>query len=192
MKVKNKTEYRMVDLKKIFTQVIRRIEKVEGKLPDQRKYLLVNVVHTQGRGYSGLAEIDGYYMKIRLPKSKNVEINNRKVAWLFEHELMHILGYRHKQMGGSKYPKNYEEWAWADEMEIRLQEEKVVEEEPKENIQVRRYEHVLVMLEQRELKLDETKRAVKRIEKQIVGWNRKKLYYEMAFARKETCRIQQG
>jgi hypothetical protein len=102
-------------------------------------------------------------MKLRLP---DTNINPDKLAKLFIHELKHIRGFRHKDM------ISYIEYntSWAKNYTINS---KAKIEKPKEDLQIKRYKHILEMYTKKVSQL-------KRLKNQIKKWESKKKYYEKA------------
>ncbi len=117
MKILNKSRWDTVDLKKVFTEVLRRNSKVEGKLDKwQHQNLKITVVSSRYR-YSGYATYNGVSVRLRIP-SENID--PVLVAWLFEHELCHIRGYHHNQLDKAMMGRDSkDDWAWAKEFSIR-------------------------------------------------------------------------
>ena len=169
MQVTNKTRYETRDLRRIFCEVIRRSSKVEGPVERwQIKHLSVTVKTTKGVGrYKGWATLHGATMFIKLPDEKATPT---MTAWLFDHELQHIRGYGHRQMSRNSY--RWEEWEWAKDLPLRMKAEKT---KPVEDLQLRRYQHVVEMVEQKT-------KATRRLQGQLKKWTERKKYYEKALA----------
>lgn len=188
MKVTNKTNWQTSDLKKIF------IECCKTKL-DSWKYLKVEVTYSASRWIHGRAGYGGGLrgggnVKIFLPRNpidkKYIDgryteprpyafLNFKQVlAWVFIHELHHVLGKHHREMKDSyylhwrSYARNPEKMSWVDDLQLRKEE---VKEKPKMDLQTKRYEHVLAALKIKKSKL-------KRLQNQIKKWTQKRKYYE--------------
>lgn len=195
MKIINKTNYDTKVLRKIFSVALRLNEESEGKyLKKQREEILVTYSIKKHKYPSGLATINGSWMKIKIPKDyKDVKI----VAWIFEHELYHNRGYRHR-----KYPKFFKIYPDFDrapnnylpkiEFEDRYKELnglnlvekqekqqiktiKFKQEKPKQTIREIRYNRVIV-------KVEEIKRKIRRYENMLKKYEYKKKYYERSLA----------
>ena len=178
MKIINKTSWDAKSIKKLLTVALRRNEKIEGRLT-QRNYLEVEIVYSRikhwlpdpNKSFSGYAYIGGKYMRLRIPKKI---VDPRMLARIFDHELYHIRGFRHRQMQGvgGRFlnTNNLEVDKWALEYPIIAKEVKL---KPKKDLQLKRYENVLKTLKMKMSKL-------KRLQNQIKKWNQKKRCYEMA------------
>ncbi len=111
MKVVNKTKWNTRDLKRIFVSALNENNKVEGKY-FYDSTLTVEVVYSNGLGkdtasfykhynikpklrYTGCAYLNRPWMRLRIPR-ENVE--PKRLARVFIHELDHVRGYRHPQM----------------------------------------------------------------------------------------------
>jgi len=184
MKIINRTKWDTLDLKKILTKALHEEEKIEGRLSN-KGYLEVEIISAGKwnkkfieyfksknrdipevrKAYSGYAYINGDYMKLRLP---DTNIDTDKLAKLFIHELKHIRGFRHKDMiSYIEYNTN-----WAKDYIINL---KAKIKKPKEDLQIKRYKHVLEMYTKKVNQL-------KRLKNQIKKWESKKKYYEKVLA----------
>ena len=165
MKLLNKSRWKTLDLKKLFTEVIRRNSKVEGKL-DQWKKIEIEIISSRNRCYSGHAMYNGAYIRLRFPTEN---IDPVFVAWLFEHELYHIRGYHHNQLDKATMGRgSMDEWAWAKEYSI---EATLPKSKPKEDIQLKRYNRILAVIQTKA-------KTLKRLQNQIKKWTLKKRYYE--------------
>lgn len=184
MKIINKTNWDTLDLKKVLTRALDEDDKVEGKY-GYRSYLEVTISYSKGypswvvkryqernkelpvrERYSGNAWVGGTRMVLRVPRGK---IDTRLLSRVFKHELDHCRGFKHNQMGGRYLDtKDLGRDNWALSYPIRQKEARV---EPKPDLQVRRYEHVLEMLKAK-------KSQLKRLQNQIKKWNQKRKYYE--------------
>ena len=170
MKIENKTNYLTSDLRKLFTRCVRADEKIEGKLFTYRgEKLTVTVTHSKSLyRVSGKAVINGYHLWMHLPHNmQHVTIN--QIVFIFVHELAHIRGYRHKDIN------DYVIRQFTDKMLEKdagmLREKPAKAPKAKSDIQVQRYEHVLVMVTKKEKQL-------KRLQKQLTKWTQKRKYYE--------------
>lgn len=196
MKILNKTQWDTNSLKKLFSRALREDEKIQGKLK-QRKHLIATI--TTGR-YSGYAFYNGNRMRICIPNGKpklpswwntkkkrgeNLSEDDQrfyqqqirhaqlllkdmpqKLSRLFLHELDHIRGYHHREMPKSLKAYDVE---WAKGYQIIPKQVKAPKQ--KEDIQLKRYNHVLEIIE--------TKQSIlKRTQKQMRKWMTKKRYYE--------------
>ncbi|GAI43134.1 unnamed protein product, partial [marine sediment metagenome] len=172
MKVINTTEYQTKDLKKIF------IECCKTKL-DSWKNLRVEVNYSKSRWITGEAPYGRRKVEIFLPRNpidkEYIEAKwtiprpyaylnfKRVLAWVFIHELHHVLDRHHRGMIGNYYnhwrfyANNPEKMNWIDDLPLRKKEIKI---KPKEDLQLKRYEHVLAMLKDKKSKL-------KRLQNQI-------------------------
>lgn len=188
MKVINETNWQTSDLKKIF------IGCCKTKL-DSWKNLKVEVTYSRSRWIHGKARYGGGLygrgkVEIFLPRKPiNKEyidarwteprpyayLNFKRVlAWVFIHELCHVVGRRHREMANSYYYEwrfyahNPGRMSWVDSLLLREKEIKV---KPKVDLQLKRYDHVLATLKDKKSKL-------KRLQNQIKKWDQKRKYYE--------------
>ena len=95
MKIQNKTAWQTRDLKRIFCETLRRNERIEGKLGQYQKTNLFVVVVSAYNHLNAIALINGAWIKFIIPKD---EVSKLALAQMFEHELQHLRGYRHKSM----------------------------------------------------------------------------------------------
>ncbi len=95
MKIQNKTAWLTRDLKRICCEVLRRNEKIEGKLGQYQKTNLFVVVVSAYNHLNAIALINGAWIKFIIPKD---EVSKLALAQMFEHELQHLRGYRHESM----------------------------------------------------------------------------------------------
>ncbi len=192
MKVNNETNYKTNNLRKLFTEVIKRNEKLEGALAIyQKRALRIKVVYTKATfrtrkadeskplsadnikhttisdSYHGCATVHGYNLTLRIPR--DVPINLPTLAYLLDHEFMHIRGYRHNKMEPYNHwdTHNYQ---WAETFVINKKEET---EKPKVNLVDKRYKHVLEMIKKKE-------KQIKVLKHSLEKWNKKRKYYEKA------------
>jgi len=134
MKIINSTEYQTRDLKKIF------IECCKIKL-DSWKNLRVEVSYTKSRWITGKAHYGGRKVEIFLPinpiDKEYIEIRwtiprpyaylnfKQVLAWVFMHELHHVLNRHHREMIGNYYSHwrfyaaNPEKMNWVDDLPLR-------------------------------------------------------------------------
>ena len=183
MKVINSTEYQTRDLKKVF------IECCKTKL-DSWKNLKVEVSYSKSRWITGKAPYGRRKVEIFLPRNpidkEYIEAKwtiprpyaylnfKRVLAWVFIHELHHVLDIRHRGMIGNYYSHwrfyaaNPEKMNWADDLPLRKKE---IKAKLKVDLRLKRYEHVLAILKEKKSKL-------KRLQNQIKKWNQKRKYYE--------------
>jgi len=168
MIVKNQTHWQTRDLKRVFCETLRRNSKIEGKLRmrmGRQISIFVEVVYSR-RSYSGWAQYGGIAMHLRVLRD---ELNGAELACLFEHELEHIRGYRHRSMSRAWQSERF---AWATNAEkfpFRRKEMKPVK--PKADTQLKRYANVLK-------KVAEKERALKRLQRLLKKWRQKQRYYE--------------
>lgn len=180
MEIINKTGWDTLDLKKVLTRALDEDDKIEGKYK-YRSSLTVAISYSKGHPswvvehckkggrelparelYSGSAWVGGSRMKLRVPREK---FNVERFARVFIHEMSHIRGFRsHRAIGTVKD----EDLKWTRGYSVKEKEIKV---KPKVDLQLKRYEHVLVMLKAK-------KSQLKRLQNQIKKWNQKKKYYE--------------
>ncbi|GAF91530.1 unnamed protein product, partial [marine sediment metagenome] len=94
----------------------------------------------------------------------------QNVAEVFLHELAHIRGYHHDAIG--RYiTKADEKRAKEIVGDFKFEMKKPKPPKPKEDLQVRRYNHVIDMVTAKE-------KQIKRLQNQLTKWRRKKNYYE--------------
>ena len=169
MKIKNKTKWCRKDLKKFFYRCIKEYRKQSKN--EKKTNIRIEVTYSKENGYSGVARLNGTWMKLRLPKK---EINNIALAKLFIHEYEHNLGYGHRATtrywgaDDDTLVGIYKIKEWAGEYKIN---EVVKLPKPKEDLQVIRYNQVI-------RKLEKKQKALKRLQKLIKKWSAKKRYYE--------------
>lgn len=166
MKVKNQTTYRTADLRKLFTATLRKFETDEGKIePYIKRRLVIQIKRSKTHRVRGNAILNGFHVNLWLSK----EATPNLVAWIFDHELFHIVGYKHSQMGpGKTAGRTPPDFDWANIFPLR---EKKVKPKKKEDLQVKRYRHTIKMVE------DKTGK-IKRLTGQLKKWQRKRKYYE--------------
>jgi hypothetical protein len=176
VKVTNDTRYPTRELRKIFTEVHRRIAKYEGCLP-QWKSIEVNVVYSRKRHTSGWAYRSGYYTKLCIRRGI---ISVHSVAYLFAHEMMHLYGYGHNRMGNRGHSAPVD----LDDIEQVLGFADIKEREPQKKkrpegveLQQQRYLRVLELEREWQSKLKRAQNALKK-------YRRKKRYYERELTKK--------
>lgn len=161
MQVINKTKYRTDDLHKFFRAGF----KAEGE--DHKEYI-IEVNHAKGEWVHGYAYYNSYNMTLHLPKD---HVGPKNLAQVFVHELGHCLSLHHKDM--------MDVWEievpWIEGLAICKKE---VKPKPKKDIQAKRYEHALLMLNRHVDKLAREKRLAKK-------WEQKVRYYEKAFEKRQ-------
>lgn len=180
MKVINKTHWDTLDLKKVLTKALDEDDKVEGRYK-HRSYLEVTISYSKGYPswaikhykkqnkvlpireiYSGSAWVNGTGMTLRVPREK---FNVEHFVEVFIHEMSHIRGIRsHGAIGTVKD----EDLEWTKKYSV-TQKEVIVK--PKVDLQLKRYNHVIEIIKQKE-------KILKRLRNQIKKWNTKKRYYE--------------
>lgn len=183
MKILNKTYYETNSLRKLFTRCLKEQSKIEGELLDwQKKKLTVHIGYSRAkdnRSYvSGKAIVNGKTIWMFIPKDitrdlaafafvpANTKPLVRDIAYVFLHELGHIRGFMHRKM----YRQTFIEMAnsFAHEFSIKIKAPIVKQ---KEDVQVKRYHHVLKVLTEKQT-------IFKRLQKQIQKYTVKKKYYE--------------
>ena len=172
MKVKNETEWLTRDLKRVLCEALRRNSKIEGPLKKwQKKGLTIEIFYSRKEYYSGNAQYNGCWMKLRIPKDK---IKKSDFVSLFVHELNHIRGFHHNQIAGGRYLR-VENHPWAEDdtkFPIRRKEIKLKE---KPDLQIERYKHVLKMIQQKE-------KIIKRLNNSLNKWKEKQKYEKVLIA----------
>ena len=177
MKIINKTDYDTIALRKIFTEVIRRDNKHEGKIPSLSMRLMhvyINYQKTDDRYYRGRAKVGLDYgipfIKLWIPRR---DPDPRYIASLFEHEFHHVRGYEH-----SAYTKSerkgllIEPFEWASAYSIPVKDKK---EKPKKDHVRTRFDHAVKMLDKYEHALARTLKLAKK-------WKKKVDYYEKKYS----------
>ncbi|MBA7544766.1 hypothetical protein ES705_37127 [subsurface metagenome] len=182
MKVINKTHWNTSDLKRVLVKALNEDDKIEGRYK-HRGYLRITIVYSKGwpswvikhyqkqnkeipirKVYSGNAWVNGTVMGLRVPREK---FNVEHFVEVFIHEMSHIRGIRsHRAIGTVKD----EDLEWTKEYSVTQKEARV---KPKVDLQLKRYNHVIEMIKQKE-------KILKRLRNQIKKWNAKRRYYERA------------
>lgn len=192
MKLINKTDYDTLALKKLFTRCLTELEKLEGKLP-QRNRLLIEV-KSRTFGTRGKAIYGGYKIWMYISSAKRLkkwvekkvaahlgDERYRKwadqvlgraatvydVAWVFLHELQHSYGYHHDKISNGVLQKMAE--GFCNEYELKMKEPEPAK--PKEEIQLKRYNHVIKMISKKESQF-------KRLSSSLRKWRIKQRRYE--------------
>lgn len=180
MKVINKTHWDTSDLKRVLVRALNEDDKVEGKYK-YRNCLEITISYSKGwpswvvrhyqkqnkelpirETYSGSAWVNGSGMTLRVPREK---FNVERFARIFIHEMSHIRGIRsHRAIGTVKD----EDLEWTRNYSVKQKEIKI---KPNVDLQLKRYNHVIEMIKQKE-------KILKRLRNQIKKWNTKKRYYE--------------
>jgi hypothetical protein len=115
---KNDTNYSSRWLLKLFHECIRQLRK-EGEPISKHKIKYYAIAITSARipeRISGRAPYNGFFQ--RLVIGSNAETRN--IAWIFTHEFLHSLGYRHTQFpkylkcGGKHWSEKNPMFEWAD------------------------------------------------------------------------------
>lgn len=167
MKIQNKTAWLTRDLKRIFCETLRRNERIEGKLSQyQKQNLLVEVVPARNH-LNALAHYNGTWVKIRIRKDK---VSKLALAQIFDHEVQHLRGYRHESMRDWDLNNVGYEWA-TDDKKYPLRKKEPVSPKPKDDLQLKRYQHTIRMVKDKEVKL-------KRLQTLLKKWKKRKRYYE--------------
>jgi len=192
MKIINNTNIDTLCLKRLFTKCINHNKKTEGKLR-QKSYLKITVKNTK-RSCSGSAYLNGNLITMHIAtenyvrtyvknnfssfaKGSNLEnyIKDRipnpvKVAAVFIHELQHARGYGHQALGTYIDEADEKEAKEAiGDFEFTFKQPK--QSKPREDLQLKIYNHVLKMVSGKETQL-------KRLQNQLKKWKQKKKYYE--------------
>lgn len=167
MKIINKTKLDTRQLKRIVCRAI--TESVRGGEPRRTKQLTIVIIYSK-KWFSGYAYYNGFDMTLRIPRQDGFEINDSKeFAQLVMHEYDHIIGYRHKQMGGRHIGHNGYNVDWVtDDYNVALKERKV---KVKPDIKEVRYQRVVKTLKRKQTQ-------IKRLETSIKKLLRKQRYYE--------------
>lgn len=166
MKVKNQTNYRTADLRKLFSASLRKFETDEGKIePWIKRRIIIRVKNSWTYPVRGRAVLNGFDITLWLSS----KATPRDVAWIFDHELFHIVGYRHHEMGpGGKAGRTVADFSQVDTFPLRQKEARPPK---KEDLQLKRYRHTVKMVEDKA-------GQIKRLTGQLKKWQRKRKYYE--------------
>jgi hypothetical protein len=181
MVIKNTTRWDTGDLRRLFSRCIQDVRRVEGRdaWRARNKGLIVTVQNDNSSPTSihGRAVIGRYRILIKIGMEVDFTCGElgwqslMKLARIFIHEYYHNLGYRDQDH--RHYRNDYTaDWdvGFLDGYSIGLAEPK-----PKvhRDIQMERYEKVLV-------KVKEYERKVKRSKTLLAKWKQKQRYYEKA------------
>lgn len=163
MRVNNKTDWDTRDLRRVFTAVLQENRKHEG--PFARTLNITVVPARYGGYYSGYAYFNTGSMRLRLPRPKHGALDVFKLAHLFEHELAHCRGYRHKGMctlNDWRHAKP-ESYPGLIGMTVRATPPKV---RPKVDHRQRRYARTLAKIKSWKTKAKRAATALKKLERQ--------------------------
>ena len=174
MRIRNETYYRTGDLRKLFKAGF------EAEGVNSRGYY-IRVCYARQAWATGYGFYNSKSLCVRLPsletikrrmalrvhKLQVVEVNVKRVAQVFVHEVGHTLGLRHREMVKSSSI----EVSWSEGMEIRKKEVVPI---PKTDPKLVRFEHAKEKLREHEGKL---RREAKLVRK----WKKKVRYYERVF-----------
>lgn len=116
MRIDNRTGLPTPWLARLAREVYARVRATEGPLPQWRRVEIAFLpCRRRRRLSSGGAVLGGGRMRVGVA----LPLDPARVARTLEHELLHLYGYRHPQMGtratGDRYhsPRNLERYAWA-------------------------------------------------------------------------------
>jgi hypothetical protein len=110
--IANHTRFATRPLRRLICAVHSQLARFEGRLPTWDD-LLVEVREARVHGYGGDAALDGTDVILWLPRPARV----RRVAYLIDHELLHLHGYRHQRMSSHAKawrPAAVARFAWAE------------------------------------------------------------------------------
>lgn len=171
MRIDNRTDWRTDDLRRIFSMVLARWNRMEtGRRRVPSKTLRISIVYARtSKTGSGWAYLNSGRMRLCLPRDG---LDIRKVAFLFEHELAHCAGYDHKDMADlmSWKTADTKRYDFVEGMEVRGKE---AVKPPKTDVQIIRYERVIASRKRWETKLKRAQTALKKLKQ-------KERYYEKA------------
>lgn len=168
MRIRNNTDYRTSDLRKLFTACckiasVKVVVKRLGVTVDYSRTLI------NGESFIGAGAIWMQIPKNVAPKDCKKFV--RLLAWAFIHELYHCGGYDHYSMRDTDWSKKYIEEhpdakcvSWADKYEMRKKPSKE--------------EYYKKQLERAKKMLDRHAERGKKEKKLIANWKRKVRYYE--------------
>lgn len=175
MKIKNTTRWDTDDLRKIFTECQRRVNKIES--PTVRGARNVEVKNTRDTSMRGRATIggsiwkDGGWMMIKIPRVWQFKSSKEKekLAQVFTHEYYHNLGVRSidRRHYKNDFTRDFD-YSWVKEYVVN--EAKVVVK-LKTDIQLVRYERIMTNLKKASTRLKRAKTIQQK-------WSKKKKYYE--------------
>jgi len=113
MQIVNFTQYSTRDLARIFKRDVKENIRREGKCR-KLNYLYITVKYSKS-GITGRVAGDTSWILMRLPRAK---LNKKYVVIIFDHELMHVRGYQHSDMG-SKMHLSEDCVQWVNKYELR-------------------------------------------------------------------------
>jgi hypothetical protein len=169
MKLTNETKYDTRILRSIMCAVhadgaavrigTRNARRKDGRLRTWRA-LEVKVVYARSRRYSGYAYYHGMYSLLRVPRG---HLSPEHFAALWRHELAHLYGISHQEMGREIYRCHLGEWSrpYAERFGPTI-EEKGLHEAPKAP--------EVEATERREAKLQELRAKLARVEAREKAW----------------------
>lgn len=183
MKIKNKTVWDTKSLRRLFSLCVKWMVKCGEKRIN--KGLVVEMVYG---GYSGQGSFYRKWMLIRVPNPKRpswvdrtgglplIRLNTLQVAEIFCHEYCHNLGYRHGgELRRCSTPEDFYLGDMAKHFGFKWEEFEIpkrsVKVKPKIDLQLKRYQHVLKVVEKKTKQL-------KRIHGQLKKWVAKRKRYE--------------
>lgn len=145
MKIRNKTKWSTKDLNSFFMLVLRdNNRRYNNKIKGQQ--MRVTVAYSQGN-YSGYAYYNSHRMRLKLPKPDrcNNKLDPGKLAFLFEHELQHCRGIKHREMPWYCNWENakVENFPYLSDQNVGLQGDKI---KPVIDQQIQRYEKAMTLL----------------------------------------------
>lgn len=171
MKIGNKTDYSTRHLRKIFLAC----EKNEGTNPKHRE---VKVIYTRGGATSGYAWYNSNSVVIKLPRPKK-RYNNlasiHRVAKVYIHEVGHNSNLRHKEMiRWWDIEIDFLEEGRVEFKSVTLKPKKEAVKKIKKSTVVKNEEKVRKKLTEWEKKLSRSKTFVKKYQKKVKYYDKKK------------------
>lgn len=151
--IKNNTNYRTCDLRKLFIECMKR----EGV-----NQCNLSVEKSKRHYVHGKARLNSIRVAMYLPKGS--EKHKNSIARVFIHELGHNLGLRHKEM----LPIWDIDCSWAEGFDLRTKE---IKPKKQRDLVKERYEKTMGKVKEYETKLKRNKTLLKK-------WNKKLKYYE--------------
>ena len=173
MKLINKSHFDSKSLRTIFLMSFKEVKRLRTEIDITKYNRWVNnsqiVVKNVRQGYytHGEAYIGGVMMNLWLQKDEDV----KGIAWIFIHEFFHNLGFEHNRMDDNHYKmmsKRVAEEFHKDGRYLKYKEEKKSE---KVDIQLKRYNHVKQMVDNKRKQFD-------RLKNQLKKWTDKQKRYE--------------
>lgn len=121
MRIKNTTQWRDNDLRRLFGRCIQIVREVEGE--GKSSGLEIKVGRRKNYdAISGGAITGGNYILIRIRNNVDLSKQSRKerLAHIFTHEFYHTLGYKYHDYKNYKrdFTKRFD-YSWVEEYEIR-------------------------------------------------------------------------